>query len=105
MKSMKRSRLMTFLTCLALLVSLSGGIMVADHASAQSVGSGKSKGSSDLQSKAHSITNTDTIKVIVQLRAPMSSSLNSLLNSNGVHIRKSFQNLGTHAVEMPASIV
>src|ERR1700681_1464846 len=104
MNLMKRSRLMTLLTSLALLVSLSAGIMVADHASAQSLSPGKPKGSSDLQSKAHSATNTDTIKVIVQLRAPMSGSLNSLLNSNGVHIRKTFQTLGAHLVEMPASL-
>jgi hypothetical protein len=104
MKLIKRSRLLTLLTSLALLVCLSGGIMVADHASAQSPSSGKNKGSDDVQSKAHSVTNTETIKVIVQLRAPMSGSLNSLLNSNGVHIRKTFQNLGAHLVEMPASI-
>ena len=104
MKLVKRSPLMTLLTCFALLVSLSGGIMVTDRAGAQSLSPGKSsKGSSDVREKAHSVTNTDTIKVIVQLRAPMSSSLNSLLNSNGVHIRKTFQELGAHSVEMPAS--
>lgn len=104
MKLLKRSRLLTLLTSFALLVTLSGGIMVADRASAQSLGSGKTKGSSDVQSKAHSVSNSETIKVIVQLRAPISSSLNSLLNSNGVHVRKTFQNLGAYVVEMPASI-
>jgi hypothetical protein len=99
----KRSRLTTWLTCLSLILSLSGGIMVADHAGAQS--SSKPKGSSDLIAKAHSVTNTDTVKVILQLRAPMSSDLNSLLNSNGVHIRKTFNNLGAHLVEMPASLM
>src|SRR5437016_8270206 len=100
----KRFHMVAWLTCLSLLLSLSGGLMVGDHARAQSTAK-PAKVSSDLSAKAHSLTNTDTIKVIVQLRAPMSSSLNSLLNSNGVHVRKTFQNLGAHAVEMPASIV
>src|SRR5207302_6335032 len=100
----KRFHMVAWLTCLSLLLSLSGGIMVGDRAKAQLLGK-PAKASSDLLKKAHSLTNTDTVKVIVQLRAPMSSSLNSLLNSNGVHVRKTFQNLGAHAVEMPASIV
>src|SRR2546428_6407569 len=99
----KRAHVVASLTCLSLVLSLSGGIMVGDRASAQS--SNKKKGSPDLVSKAQSLTSTDTVKVIVQLRAPMSSTLNSLLNSNGVHVRKTFQNLSAHAVEMPASIV
>jgi len=78
--------------------------MVADNAHAQLLGSGKPKGSTDLRNKAHSLTSSDLVKVIVQLRAPMSSSLNSLLNSNGVHVRKSFNSLGAHLVEMPASL-
>src|SRR2546421_540745 len=100
----KRFHMVAWLTCLSLLLSLSGGIMVGDRAKAQSLGN-PAKASSDLLKKAHSLTNTDIVKVIVQLRAPMSSSLNSLLNSNGVHIRKSMQSLGAHAVDMPASIV
>ena len=97
---------MAWLTCVAVLLSvcLSPGIMVGNRAKAQSTAK-PAKVSSDLSAKAHSLTNTDTVKVIVQLCAPMSSSLNSLLNSNGVHVRKTFQNLGAHAVEMPASIV
>src|SRR5438874_1776312 len=100
----KRFHMVAWLTCLSLLLSLSGGIMVGDRAKAQLLGK-PAKASSDLLKKAHSLSNTDTVKVIVQLRAPMSSSLNSLLNSNGVHIRKSMQSLGAHAVDMPASIV
>src|SRR3989441_10143202 len=101
----KRAHVVASLTCLSLVLSLSGGIMVGDRARAQSLA--KRKVSSDLSAKSHSLTNTntDTVKVIVQLGAPMSSSLNSLLNSNGVHVRKTFQTLGAHSVEMPASIV
>src|SRR2546422_6150681 len=96
----KRSSIAIWLTCLSLAsLCLLPGIMVGERVSAQS--SNKKKGSPDLVSKAQSLTSTDTVKVIVQLRAPMSSTLNSLLNSNGVHVRKSFQNLGAHAVDMP----
>src|ERR1043166_5233368 len=104
MRTERRTRLLALLICFSLIVSLSAGIMVADNAQAQTLGSGKLKGSSDLSKKAHSLTNSDFVKVIVQLRAPMSSSLNSLLNSNGVHVRKSFNNLGAHMVEMPAAL-
>src|SRR2546422_469481 len=100
----KRAHVVASLTCLSLVLSLSGGIMVGDRARAQSLGR-PAKLSSDLSAKAHSLTNADTVKVIVQLGAPMSSSLNSLLNSNGGHVRKTFQTLGAHSVEMPASIV
>ena len=100
----KRSRTVTWLTCLSLVLSLSGGIVVSDGASAQSLGK-PAKVSSDLLAKAHSITNADRVKVILQLSAPMSGDLNALLNSNGVHVRKTFKNLNAHAVEMPASIV
>src|SRR6266567_1744564 len=103
MKKMKRYTA-TILTCLSLVLSLSGGIMVNDRAGAQSL-SKPTKVSPDLLGKAHSASSADTVKVIVQLSAPMSGDLNSVLNSNGVHVRKTFQKLGSHAVEMPASIV
>src|SRR3989441_7194483 len=100
----KRAHIVASLTCLSLVLTLSGGIMVSEHATVQSLGK-PAKVSSDLSVKAHGLTNSDTVTVIVQLQAPMSSSLNSLLNSNGVHVRKTFQTMGAHAVEMPASIV
>src|ERR1043166_5821835 len=101
---LKRSHMVALLTCLSLVLSLMGGIMVSDRASAQSPAK-PAKVSSDLWAKAHSLTNTDTVKVIVQLQAPISSGLNSLLNSNGVHVRKALQTLNVQAVDMPASIV
>lgn len=104
MKTATFRTLVTSLTSLALLISLGSGIIISNRASAQS-NPKPSKVSADLSAKAHGSTNTDTVKVIVQLRAPMSGGLNSLLNSNGVHIRKSFQSLRAHVVDMPASIV
>src|SRR5437899_499630 len=100
----KRSHMVALLTCLSLVLSLSGGIMIGDHSHAQSLAK-PAKVSSDLSAKAHSLTNTDTVKVIIQLHAPISSGLNSLLNSNGVHIRKALQTLNVQAVDMPASVV
>src|SRR5712692_1218566 len=73
----KRSRTVTWLTCLSLVLTLCGGIMVSEHASAQSPGK-PAKVSSDLSAKAHSLSNLDTVKVILQLSAPMSSDLNAL---------------------------
>src|SRR5439155_18159199 len=61
--------------------------------------------SSDLLEKAQGQKSEDTVKVILQLNGSMSGELNALLNSNGVHIRKTFNNLKAHAVEMPASLV
>ncbi|HEY8203556.1 MAG TPA: hypothetical protein VIF81_02425, partial [Pyrinomonadaceae bacterium] len=104
MRNQRYSRLIVLLTCLSLVMSLCVGIMVSDKANAQSLGSGKPKGSPDLRAKAQSTANTEMVNVIVQLRAPMSSELNSLLNSNGVHVRKTFEKLGAHLVEMPAAL-
>src|SRR5207253_7811496 len=97
--NIEHCRIASWLTCLSLVVSvcLLPGIMVGERASAQSSGQ-PAKVSSDLSTKSHSLTNTDMVKVIVQLRAPMSSTLNSLLNSNGMHLRKAHQSLGAHAL-------
>jgi serine protease AprX len=103
MRSNNYFRLTAWLTFLSLAVGLCGGIVLADKANAQTPGSAKSKGSADLRAKAHSLTSTDTVKIIIQLRGPMSSALSSLLNSNGVHLKQSFNGLGAHIVEMPAS--
>src|SRR5437660_10892328 len=103
----KRSRVVTWLTFLSLAASLClPGIMVGERASAAPKESKQGKKfSSDLDDKAHGPKRNDTVKVILQLDAAMSGGLNSLLNSNGVHLKKTFQNLGAHAVEMPASVV
>src|SRR5437868_5507123 len=106
MKSIKLNSTVARLVYISLLISLCflPGVMVGERVSAQST-SKPGKVSSDLLAKAHSLTNTDTVKVIVQLRAPIRSGLNSLLNSNGVHVRKALQTLNVQAIDMPASIV
>src|SRR6266568_3509516 len=105
-KTIQRSRILGLLICFALLLSLRGGFMLGQRTSAQNLGSGQvRKVSSDLKAKVHDAQSDDTVKVILQLTAPMSADLNSLLNSNGVHVRKTFKTLGAHAVDMPASIV
>ena len=87
-ESIKRA--IVHIVCLALLVAacLVPGTFVTPRANAQQLKAKPAKVSSDLFAKAHSLTNSDTVKVIVQLRAPITSGLNSLLNSNGVHLRK-----------------
>src|SRR6476620_9854015 len=107
----KRSRAITWLTCLSLLISLCGGIMVTSSAGAKS---GQKDGqkpkqgrrvSSDLVEKAHGRKSSDTVKVILQLDDTMSAELSTLLQSNGVRVRKSFNNLKAHAIDMPANLV
>ncbi|MDT5261216.1 MAG: serine protease AprX, partial [Acidobacteriota bacterium] len=48
---------------------------------------------------------TETVQVILQLNGKMSGGLNSLLNRNGVHVRKELQNLGMTVVELPPDAV
>ena len=93
--------------CFSLLVTtcLFPGTFIGRSASGQLIKLKPAKVSTDLAAKAHSLKNADIVKVIIQLRSPMSSSLNSLLNSNGAHVRKTFKNLNACAVEVPASIV
>ena len=107
----QRSRALTWVTCLSLLVSLCGGIMVTSSAGAKS---GQKDGqkpkpgrrvSSDLLEKAHGRKSSDTVKVILQLDDAMSDELSALLQSNGIRVRKSFNNLKAHAIDMPANLV
>src|SRR5437764_4035197 len=101
----KRFHMVAWLACLSLVVSLSGGIMVSEHASAQSLGK-PAKVSSDLLTKAHGSKNSDVVPVIIQLNASMSGGLNALLNKNGVHgAKKILKNLNVQVIDMPASLV
>src|ERR1051325_6779858 len=107
MKTRKINSIIAKLICLSLLVSmcLLPGVMGGDRASAQSANKPAAKISSDLTAKARGRKSDDIVKVIVQLRAPMSGQLNALLNRNGAHVRATFRNLAAHAVDLPASII
>src|SRR5205807_5672267 len=100
-----RFHMVACLACLSLVLSLGGGIMIGDHAKAQSLGK-PAKVSSDLLAKAHGSKNSDVVPVIIQLNASMSGGLNALLNKNGVHgAKKILKNLNVQVIDMPASIV
>ena len=66
-------------------------------------GSNKTKKlSSDL--RAPSSGSDDVVKVILQLNNKPSGQLNALLNRNGAHVRKIFNNLNMQVVELPLSV-
>ena len=98
---------MTLLACFGLLVSLTGGIMVNDHAQAahSKVAKKGKKLSSDLDEKAHGSRKHDTVKVILQLDGPMSDELSALLSKNHVKVKARFNNLKAHVIHLPASLV
>src|SRR5947208_16870512 len=100
MQNQRRSRLVTWLTCLSLLITMAGGIMVSDQAEAAPTKRVKkgNKVSSDLSEKAHGPRKDETVKVILQLDAPMSGELKALLNRNDVHVNASFKNFSAHAI-------
>src|SRR2546425_4072550 len=104
----KRAHIVASLICLSLVLSLSGGIMVADRASAKTCGGSEksAKASSDLLAKAHGSKSSDVVTVIIQLNAPMSGGVNGLLNKNGVHgAKKILKKLNVQMIDMPASLV
>ncbi|HYW70802.1 MAG TPA: S8 family serine peptidase, partial [Pyrinomonadaceae bacterium] len=104
-ESIKRPIVRVISFSLLITTCLLPGTFMGRRANAQLLKLKPAKVSSDLSSKAHSLSSSDTVKVIVQLRAPISSGLNSLLNSNGVHVRKVLLNLGASSVDLPANLV
>src|SRR5450432_239943 len=110
---MKRNRysiLLTLLTCLSLLVSLCGGILLNDRASAAPRDSSQKqaphrKVASDLRERMQRSDGGDKVDVILQLNGEMSFGLNALLSSSGVKVKKHFTNFASHAVQLPPSIV
>jgi hypothetical protein len=48
---------------------------------------------------------SETVSVILQLNGPVSGRLNALLNRNGIHVKQSFKNFNSSAVELPVSVV
>src|SRR5438132_11790062 len=108
MNPYKRTRLLPLFISLSLLLSLSLGILVGERASASGTTPATAdKVAPDLRGKvrrAQSGGGDEVVKVILQFNGPISATLNALLNSNGVHIRRQFQNFNIHVVELPASV-
>src|SRR4029453_8374690 len=88
----------------SLVAALLFGILLDDHASASSEGK-TAKVSSYLRGLNGRNSDGSNVSVVIQLNAKPSGQLNSLLNSNGVHVRKQLQMLDTLVVSLPENIV
>src|SRR5215213_6464845 len=104
-----------FLT-LALLANLSLGPTLLSGSALAGNGNGNnpprnSKGAKhnkiglDLRDQLSNQSGDSLVKVIVQLDAKPSGSLNALLSTNGVKIRKHFTSLNSFALELPLNVV
>ena len=117
MKRTKRSVAMSWLACLAVVLSLCMGILLGDKANA-SRKSGKDgmakldqnkpktdKVAKDLRESARKKSGNDDVSVILQLNDEISNPLRSLLKSNGIKVKKSFINFNSLSADLPASVV
>src|SRR3989442_15923652 len=86
----KRAHIVASLICLSLVLSLSGGIMVADRASAKTSGGLKksANASSNLLAKAHGSKSSEVVTVFIPHNASMSGGLNSPFTSKIVTLTK-----------------
>jgi serine protease AprX len=108
MQRRRSSPTLAWVACLSLILSLVGGIMLNRKASAAQKSEPREgqKFSQDLGERAKGPgAATDIVHVILQLSDKPSGELNALLNRNGIHLRKSFNQLGAHLVDLPASAV
>src|SRR5919109_367451 len=110
MKKRGSFRALAWLVCLSLVLSLYGGMMPRKASAAPKDQSSKErlgkKFSEDLGERAkRRDASTDTVSVILQLSDKPSGQLNALLKRNGVRLRNSFNQLNTHVVDLPASVV
>ena len=108
MKRTTRSIAIISLTCLSLMLSLTGGILLNDRASAAPhQGAGHvDKVASDLRRRVWDSSSPDeNVSVILQLNARASGQLRALLNRNGVHVNKSFASFNAFAIELPLNVV
>src|SRR5258708_32025411 len=110
----KLSRFISWSIAVSLLLSCTVGILVHDSASAKARNSQTNndarrgdKVSPDLRTKVRRSKgkNDENVKVILQLTGPASAPLVALLANNRVHVRKHFNKLKSHMVELPLSVV
>src|SRR5207245_9644767 len=59
----------------------------------------------ELLAKLYAARSGETIPVILQLNAKPTGQLNALLNRNGIHVKRYFDQFNSYAVELPASVV
>jgi 6-phosphofructokinase len=102
MTRVKRSRFITWLALAALLVAGSSGIMITDHAQAQSLLQPGDKVSSDLKQKSASGVK---VNVIIQPNGAWSSGLSSAIKSSSGTVKKQFTNFKARVAELPAAAI
>src|SRR6266853_1778137 len=114
MNPRKFPRFVSWSIAVSLLFSCTLGILVHDSASAKSGNSQANndsrsgdKVSPDLRTKVRRSKgkNDENVKIILQLTGPASLPLVALLANNRVHVRKHFNKLQSHMVELPLSVV
>jgi serine protease AprX len=106
MNPIRRSRFITWGIIASMVLSLNFGILITEKANAQSPAATRDKLAPDLRAKVTRAQSgaDQVVRVIIEFSGPLSGPLNALLNSNGVHIRRKFQNFKFYVVELPASV-
>lgn len=106
MKQVNKARTVTWL-CVSLALFIFTGISITRPTDAQSIVNlnKANKASTDLLAQAARSQPQDTLKVILQLKAPMSGALKALLNLKGARTKANFKNLNAQSLEIPASIL
>src|SRR6185295_16274968 len=107
MKKVNSSTTVVLLTCLSLGIPFLTTLLVNERPSAASTlhSDKANKESPDLLEQAAQSQTDGTLRVILQLKAPMSSQLRALLNSSGGRVKANFKNLNAQSLEIPASIL
>jgi serine protease AprX len=107
MKQVNKAPALVWLTCISLVLFLFAGILITQRTNAESIENlnKATKASSDLLAQAAASQKQDTLKVILQLKAPMSGALKALLNQKGVRTKANFKNLNAQSLEIPAGIL
>ena len=111
MKITKYSKTLTLVTCLAVVLSLCCGILLADRASAAGTqdqsqeASRPVKVAQDLRERLLRGANEEKIDVILQLNGEMSNELYALLRSSGVKVKKRYANFNMQSIELPPGMV
>src|SRR3954464_14535942 len=109
MTSRKITRFVSCLIVASLFVSGSFGFLTLQKASAKTndgTGRRSDKVAPNLRKKVRrSSSQSDTVKVILQINGTASLQLLTFLRSNGVQVRKSFANFNSHMVELPLAAV
>ena len=107
MKKVNSSTTVVLLTCLSLGIPFFTTLLVNERPSAASTlhSDKPNKESSDLREQAAQSQTDGTLRVILQLKAPMSSQLRALLNSSGGRVKSNFKNLNAQSLEIPANIL